>query len=152
MWSDALHAPFTPPETLGSDSLAFCLRVRSQNCSRNHAVLTLMMVMAGMQWCMQVLTLLFGVYDNSKILSHTLHQLACHPGAQQAARAEVDTAWGGQPPRTLQALISLKYLHACLQVGFVPSNWPQRRVHSGSVQCIRRLFRLLKEKVPALCL
>ncbi|CAL8469201.1 g8742 [Coccomyxa elongata] len=63
----------------------------------------------------EVLTLLFGVYDNSKILSHTLHQLACHPGAQQAARDEVDTAWGGQPPRTLQALISLKYLHACLQ-------------------------------------
>lgn len=65
----------------------------------------------------QVLTLLFGVYDNSKILSHTLHQLACHPGAQQTAREEVDAAWGGQPPRTIQALISLRYLHACLQVG-----------------------------------
>lgn len=85
-----------------------------------------MMFMTGTHCRMQVLTLLFGVYDNSKILSHTLHQLACHPGAQQAARDEVDAAWGGQPPRTLQALIGLKYLHACLQVGYLPCNWHQR--------------------------
>lgn len=85
-----------------------------------------MMFMTGTHCRMQVLTLLFGVYDNSKILSHTLHQLACHPGAQQAARDVVDAAWGGQPPRTLQALIGLKYLHACLQVGYLPCNWHQR--------------------------
>ncbi len=70
----------------------------------------------GLVFAVQVLTLLFGVYDNSKILSHTLHQLACHPCAQKAAREEVDAAWGGRPPNTLQALISLRYLHACLQV------------------------------------
>ena len=70
----------------------------------------------GLVFAVQVLTLLFGVYDNSKILSHTLHQLACHLCAQEAAREEVDVAWGGRPPNTLQALISLRYLHACLQV------------------------------------
>ena len=39
----------------------------------------------------EALTLLFGAFENASIISNALYQLACHPAAQDCARAEVRT-------------------------------------------------------------
>ena len=63
-----------------------------------------------------MLTLLYGVYDNSPILSHTMHHLACNQDMQRIAQAEVDAVWGSRPPKTMEQLLSLRYVTACLKV------------------------------------
>ena len=65
---------------------------------------------------LQVLTLLYGVYDNSPILSHTMHHLACNQELQRTAQAEVDAVWGSSAPSTIEHLTNLKFIRACLEV------------------------------------
>ena len=64
---------------------------------------------------LQVLTLLYGVYDNSPILSHTMHHLACNQELQHTAQAEVDAVWGFSPPSTIEHLTNLRFIRACLE-------------------------------------
>ena len=72
---------------------------------------------------LQVLTLLYGVYDNSPILSHTMHHLACNTEIQRTEQAEVDAVWGSHPPKAMEQLISLRYVTACLKVSGNASAW-----------------------------
>lgn len=72
--------------------------------------------LSSLHGCMQVLTLLYGVYDNSPILSHTLHHLACNQDLQRTAQAELDAFWGWQPPSTIEQLTNLRFVTACLKV------------------------------------
>ena len=70
-----------------------------------------------------MLTLLYGVYDNSPILSHTLHHLACNQDMQRTAQAEIDAVWGSRPPKAMEQLLSLRYVTACLKVNGAFSGW-----------------------------
>ena len=73
--------------------------------------------------CSQVLTLLYGVYDNSPILSHTMHHLACNQDLQRTAQAEIDEVWGSQPPKSMEQLSNLRFIRACMEVT-IPNTLP----------------------------
>ncbi len=94
--------------------------------------------------CLQVLTLLYGVYDNSPILSHTMHHLACNQDMQRTAQAEVDAVWGSRPPKTMEQLLSLRYVTACLKVGCAFS-----ACYSPYQRCLRNPMPLHAQPVCA---